>query len=55
VVGRFVILRSGATKNPVFGEQAFCYANNEIPFDRLRTGFASAESILNEVKGSGSE
>jgi hypothetical protein len=26
-----------------------------VPFDKLRTGFASAGFILNEVKGSGSE
>jgi len=31
------------------------YVRDEIPFDRLRTGFASVEFILNEVKGSSSE
>jgi hypothetical protein len=50
-----LVLSEAEGKNLVFGKQAFCHAKNEIPFDRLRTGFASAEFILNEMKGSGSE
>jgi hypothetical protein len=57
------VLSEAEGKNLVFGKQVSAMQRMRFPSawpfdcaqDKLRTGFASVESILNAVKGSGSE